>query len=721
MTRAEIYRVRERYFKEQYKYSRCPYKVYNYKTLNNVMYLKRAGQGHKGETYNDVIIMADTETSKETPGTQCKNYVVAWSISIRAFNSNIATLYGSKPSELVECFNIIKSHFEGDKTIIYFHNLAYDWTFLRKFMMKEWGTPENQLNIKSHYPLFVNFANGLMFRDSLILAQRKLEKWANDLDVEHKKAVGKWDYNKIRHQADIDSLSSDELDYIEHDTLSGVECIQKTMDALHKRVYSMPFTATGIPRENVRDLSKANRGRDWFKRCAPTYLQYKKLECLFHGGFTHANRHYLGHVIKSIHIYNQLIKCFDFVSCYPFQMLSKKYPSEKFGALGKPVTVDYILRNSEDYAFMFKLIISKPKLINDNIPMPCIQFSKCTKIINPVLDNGRVLCAEYLEIITNEIDLSIMAKQYDLTHAAVVDVEFSKKDYLPRWFTDYIYEVFKEKCALKGGDPVLYSIAKAKLNALYGLTAQKSVKAQIKELYTDALIDGIEWHNGEYRVDEEYDEEEEYNKYLKKFSSCLPYFIGCWVTSYAMASLFELGSCIGKDGMWLYSDTDSCYGYGWDEKKIEAYNKKCKKLLKANGYDAVKINGKEFWCGIAELDGEYEEFITVGAKRYACRKASDHKIKITVAGVPKKGAECLNNDLANFHKGFIFDGKTTGKLQHTYYYEDDIWIDENGNERGDSIDLSPASYELDIAGTFDWEKIFEEEIQMQVYEEGMYD
>ena len=721
MTRAEIYRVRERYFKEQYKYSRCPYKVYNYKTLNNVMYLKRAGQGHKGDTYNDVIIMADTETSKETPGTQCKNYVVAWSISIRAFNSNIVTLYGSKPSELVECFNIIKSHFEGDKTIIYFHNLAYDWTFLRKFMMKEWGTPENQLNIKSHYPLFINFSNGLMFRDSLILAQRKLEKWADDLDVEHKKAVGKWDYNKIRNQIDIDSLSSDELDYIEHDTLSGVECIQKTMDALHKRVYSMPFTATGIPRENVRELSKENRGRDWFKRCAPTYLQYKKLECLFHGGFTHANRHYLGHVIKAIHVYNQLIKCFDFVSCYPFQMLSKKYPSEKFGALGKPVTVDYILRNSEDYAFMFKLIISKPKLINDDIPMPCIQFSKCTKIINPVLDNGRVLCAEYLEIITNEIDLSIMAKQYDLTHAAVVDVEFSKKDYLPRWFTDYIYEVFKEKCALKGGDPVLYSIAKAKLNALYGLTAQKSVKAQIKELYTDALIDGIEWHNGEYRVDEEYDEEEEYNKYLKKFSSCLPYFIGCWVTSYAMASLFELGSCIGKDGMWLYSDTDSCYGYGWDEKKIEAYNKKCKKLLRANGYDAVVINGKEFWCGIAELDGEYEEFITVGAKRYACRKASDHNIKITVAGVPKKGAECLNNDLANFHKGFIFDGKTTGKLQHTYYYEDDIWIDENGNERGDSIDLSPASYELDIAGTFDWEKIFEEEIQMQVYEEGMYD
>ena len=72
------------------------------------MYLKRAGQGHKGETYNDVIIMADTETSKETPGIQCKNYVVAWSISIRAFNSNIFAFYFFRPRF---CFRIVMNCF----------------------------------------------------------------------------------------------------------------------------------------------------------------------------------------------------------------------------------------------------------------------------------------------------------------------------------------------------------------------------------------------------------------------------------------------------------------------------------------------------------------------------------------------------------------------------------------------------------------------------------
>ena len=78
---------------------------------------------------------------------------------------------------------------------------------------------------------------------------------------------------------------------------------------------------------------------------------------------------------------------------------------------------------------------------------------------------------------------------------------------------------------------------------------------------------------------------------------------------------------------------------------------------------------------------------------------------------------CLKDDLRNFHAGFIFDGITTGKLTHSYFYEDDITLDKNNNERGDSIDLSPCDYKLDSVRHVDWEKYFEEEIQMQVYDE----
>ena len=66
-----------------------------------------------------------------------------------------------------------------------------------------------------------------------------------DMQVDHLKSTGKWDYNKLRTQHD--TLSSDELEYIEHDTLAGVECIDKTIQALNKKIWSLPYTATRIP------------------------------------------------------------------------------------------------------------------------------------------------------------------------------------------------------------------------------------------------------------------------------------------------------------------------------------------------------------------------------------------------------------------------------------------------------------------------------------------
>lgn len=688
---------------------------FDFDIFAKIMYICRSGNGHKGEIYNDCIIMADTETSKETPGVQCRDYVVAWTISLRAFDTNIVTLYGQKPSDFVKCLKRMHERMPGDKTIIYWHNMQYDWVFIRKFIMREFGTPNKQLNVKSHYPLFINFNNGIMFRDSLILAQRKLEKWAEDLDVEHKKAVGSWDYDKKRNQNT--KLTKAELHYIENDTLAGVECIQKTMDTLHKHVYSMPYTATGIPREAVRNIGAEFNARDLFKRLAPDFRVYQILEMVYHGGYTHANRHFISRTTKGY------IVCLDFSSSYPFVMLSEKYPMEKFAPLDHDVSPEYILRNADRYAFIFKLVMLRPELKDKMIPMPALQVSKCTKTINMIEDNGRILQSEYAEIYTNETDLRIIHEQYQYK-AVCTEVYFAKKDYLPRWFTDYVYQCYKDKCELKNGDPVLYSIAKAKLNSLYGMCCQKCVKELIEEDY----------QTGEYKVKKDKEPSEIYEEYLKKYTSILPYSWGVWVTSYAFYNLHTLGKCVaeGEEAIWLYSDTDSCYSTKWDDEKVSSYNKKCKEKLLANGYGPVLVDGKEFWLGVAELDGEYSEFRTVGAKRYCCRyadtprnnkpdangKVKANKLKLTVAGVPKKGVTCLKDSIDSFHKGFVFDGETTGKLQHTYYYEEDIWIDKNGNERGDSIDLSPTTYILDDIDVPDWDKLWEDEIEMITYEEG---
>lgn len=704
--RARIHREREKLFRDNYHYTMAYYDDFNYGILSYIMYEKRAGRGDNS-TYNEVLIMADTETSKRTYEGIEENHVVCWSLSIRAFNQNIVTLYGGKPSELTETLSRIIEQFKGDKTIIYWHNMAYDWVFIRKFMFDKFGHPVHMLNTKPHYPIMIEWSNGIIFKDSLILSQRKLEKWAKDLDVEHQKSVGYWDYDKIRNQTDVFYLSESELEYIEHDTLAGVECLQKTMDNLHKHVYSIPATATGIPREDIRNIGKEHDAHENYKRQCPTYEQQMKLEQCYHGGFTHGNRHYLNTTIHAEQF--GMIEGLDFSSSYPFCLLAFKYPCEKFTPVDN-CKLDFIVFNSESYAYIFKLIMVKPRLKNKKIPMPCLQFSKCVKTINAVLDNGRILCADYVEIYLTEMDAKIINKFYTFEGHMCVEVECAKKEYLPRWYTDYVYECYKQKTILKDiGDgnysPVEYSIAKSKINCLYGMSVQKPIKENIIEDYETGLY-SIEENEGE----------ELYRKHINKKTSILPYSIGVWCTSYAMYNLFMLGECCKH---WWYSDTDSCYGSQWDFEKVDAYNERCKSLLKENGYGAVLFNNREYWLGIAERDKDsvYSEFRFMGAKRYCGRSVEDGQLHITIAGCPKAGYKCLNDDISNFKPLMVFDGKTTGKLQHTYFFTEGITIDAEGNEIGDSIDLSECSYVLDVADYVDFTELITDYVEIQVYDE----
>lgn len=813
MTGQELYEIRKTWLSRHHKYSMTYWNDFDYKVLENVMWHNKAGK-RKG-SYNDVIIMFDTETSKKPldldaiyenhilnvtdtvadelreilacndlkwnkeyntiakqkkmqkvgikitkDGTDSidilyhqltmsypsifpveyaeynmleniyhyldapdyidvkeigENHVVAWTISIRAFDMNIVTLYGHRPSELMTCIKNILDKFQGDETYMYAHNLPYDYWFLRRFFMSEFGHPTKQLNVKPHYPISVQFPNGLILKDSLILAQRKLEKWADDLNVEHKKAVGCWDYDKIRNQDD--EFTEDELKYIECDTLAGVECIQETLRTLNKSIYSIPYTATGIPRGDVQKLAKENGFKEKFLKMAPDFNQYRKLVELFHGGYTHANRHFIENTInEKIH---GIVQAFDFSSSYPFCLLCRKYPMEKFTP-EDDMSIEEIVEDSDENAYMFLFVAKNIRLKDKKHPMPYLQYSKKQDCINPLTDNGRVLRSDYFTIYLNEVDAKIILSQYTWDDAYCTEVEQASKDWLPKWFTDYIYKCYYDNKMYKGVDDVLYSISKAKTNSIYGLCVQRSIREIIEEVYKDYIDDkGVEHKSGEYII-KEYDEEtakKEYAKYLKRYTSVLPYFFGVWCTSYACENLHRLGSMCD---VWLYSDTDSVYGIGWHYDEVDAYNKECYDILTSRGYKPFKnAKGREFILGKAETEEDdlYKEFRVLGAKRYCGRhifgKHKD-KITITLAGVPKKGSECLNDDIKNFRTGMVFDGITTGKKMHTYFTVDDIYIDAYGNETGDSIDLSPCDY---LLSSIDMKDIYAYDIMTQIYDE----
>lgn len=694
------------------------YRLLDYKDINReilkdvlscVRVIKRGGKG-TNDPYNNCIIAADTETSKTCDDTYDKkgnykpqeNIVVAWTISVRSDEQNVCTIYGNKPSEFAKCLGMMQEVMQGEKTMVYFHNLAYDWVFLQRFLIADFGTPIHQLNTKPHYPISIEFDNGIIIRDSLIIAQKSLDRWANELEVEHRKACGKWDYDKRRSQNCV--FSADEIEYIENDTLALVECLDKLRLQLHKRVYSIPMTCTGIIREVVRKKGREYRAKNRFTRIAPSFEFYTQmlLPC-YHGGYTHNNRHAMGQIWGD---QETPVECFDFASSYPFRMLVDKYPCERFAEADEPMPYTDILKYSDTTAFIFKFIATGITLKDPFNPMPVLQYSKCIKTLDAETDNGRILCADYVEIIITEVDLELICKQYRFEKHACIDVHYAEKKPLPRWYRDIVWDCFKQKTLLKGGDPVEYALSKAKVNSLYGMLVQKSLRDEISEDY----------QTGDFTTKCQ-QTEEAYQTYLENFNSILPYYWGIYVTAYSLKALFELGSCIRSDGFWLYSDTDSVYGWGFDRDKIAEFNKVQIDRLKAAGYEGIEHNNRLYYPGIAELDGQYQEFIGLHSKCYAVRKM-DGNVKITVAGVPKIGAKCLGDDLANFKDGFVFPGKDTGKLTHYYVYRDDIYIAPDGTECGNSIDLHECDYVIglpDISDIFDL--VATEDIEVQVYGE----
>lgn len=677
-----------------HSYSYIYYLMWDYSFLEKCLSRKKAKK--KSATYSEVYMMFDTETSKHHQASKQlfgryetqSNHVVAWTLSIRAFNTNIVTLRGTKPSELVHCFKLIREYLKAEKFFVFAHNLNYDWQFTRRFIMRELGEPTYQLNVKSHYPVLIEFENGMILRDSLILAAVSLERWARNLNVEHQKAVGSWDYDLIRNQNHI--FTEEELHYIENDTLAGVECLNKLAKMLNDAVCTLPLTNTGIVRRIVQRIGKKKYAKKSFNKMLVTWEEYQILEQVFHGGYTHANRYMVGY------IWNDVI-CYDIKSSYPFCMMCKKFPMEKFARLDGRFTIKSIISDSKDTAFIFRLNAVGVKLKDPMYPMPPLQRFKCTDTVNDVVDNGYILSADYLSIYLTEIDLKRINECYTFEKYTITEVMAASKEYLPKWYRDIIWDIFRQKCELEHqikdlgeGDTVLYSLKKANLNSLYGMMVQKKITQDIKEQYEDSPFR----ESGENYLDE-IDMEAAYYEVDKSYNNILPYVWGVYVTAYAKEHLYEIAhSCLTDIHDWIYCDTDSIYSSSWDLEKVTEHNARCDEEMHQAGYDHFTIGERSFHLGAIDFDGKYPEFITQGSKRYAARK-EDGEIKITVAGVPKSAGSKSLDSLESFQDGYIFRGEDTGKKMLSYLYHE-IDVDDQGNEYADSIDMNPADYTLSV-------------------------
>lgn len=682
------------------------FKSYEFMHLFDGDFKRKSNAGHFTTIYEKIITL-DTETyvypDKEI------GFITDWTITIE----NDACLYGNHVKDLIKTIDrILDTLHADDKHLVrfYVHNFPYDYMFLRNHLLERYGEPDRSLAVKSHRYIFMQWSGqGLEFRDSQILTQRSLERLCVDMGTQEK-AVGTWDYKKIR--TPDSKRTAKEIAYVCTDTIALCKALRKYITDRGCNICNVPLTNTGFIRNRARTLSrKDKKWRKQFESMQLDLKQYKQLLECYHGGYTHANRYFVNRLI------NKKMMCYDFASSYPSVLCYEKYPMTNF-VYTDGLSLDDILELKEDFAFSGYLRLTNVRLKKD-CAMPPMAFHKAKVCIFPEnsgktlksqyaknLDNGKIVNADIVIYPFTDPDLEVILSSYTYEKADVASVMRAKKDFLPDWITNYIMELYKNKSTLKHSDPVLYMISKGELNGIYGMMVQRIIQEDIKEDFLSGA-----WSS----CMSEEKEQELLDKFYKSRNSFLPYQWGVWCTAYAQKNLFELGACTKK---WIYSDTDSVKGFEWDKKKLDNYNEKIIAKSNDRNLGLVNFNGELFRLGIADFDGEYTRFITMGSKRYAYIEKD--KLHITVAGVPKDGIFCMN-DIYDFHKGFKFTNSK--KFQENFKKENPtkvpkwkmkteyinisgiqkIKIDGCMIEYGCSIRLSDTEYELDHTIPYDQE------------------
>ena len=521
--------------------------------------------------------------------------------------------------------------------IIWVHNLSYEFHFLTNIL-----TWDSVFARSSHKPIKAKpkeYPN-IEFRCTYMLTRLSLATWGEQLGVA--KMVGDLDYDKLR--TPLTKLTDKELKYCEMDCLV-VEAGIKSYLKKYKKQRFIPMTQTGTVRQEVKEILMCDEEYvKKIKRLVPkSPEEYKRLQTVFAGGYTHANRYWSGQTIEGH------IEHYDFASSYPTVMVAEKYPMTPWLYLGSEMPSE---DSFEDYAYILILKFSQLKSISLNT---YIQASK-VNAKNMKLDNGRVISADELTITITEQDYITIKNNYEWEDLEVIKAYRSKKDYLPKPFVEYILELYANKTELKDveGKEELYMQSKQYINSMFGMCVTAIVQAEVELVGDEWIVKPLTRDFVQHKLEQLSQSNPREKRYF------LSYSWGCWVTAYARRNLWKcIESC---DHDVLYCDTDSIFVLGKHD--FSWYNdditKKLKTACKKQNLDFNKTRpktpkGKEKPLGIFDSEDSCIEFKTLGAKRYVERREGDGKLHLTVSGINKGAVELLNDDIDNFEDGFNFD------------------------------------------------------------------
>lgn len=587
----------------------------------------------------DSSISSDTYNEEYTAGA----VVYIWMMGI-----NDTVLYGRELDELPKLLQKIRANILPEATpIIYVHNLAYDFQFIR-----------NVLDVSDMFARQIRKpmkfkANGFEFRCSYMLTRLSLDAWAKSLHIQGiQKQMGLLDYTTLRTPKT--KMTPDELKYCKFDIICMYYGLKKFVEK-YGSLDKIPLTQTGEVRKVVQDMYKKDNGHRWrMTDLQPkTVSEYKRLRAVFMGGDTHANR-------KNACKVHRNVASFDKTSDYPYQCCAEKFPGTKFVKVSRNLS----MIDPENYAY---IIMARMHGVTSKISSTYIPRSHCVAVSRGTYDNGRVVNAECVTMAMTEQDYWIINQAYDIKKWEVISVYRSRKKYLDKRYIEYILDLYKYKTTLKG-DPEqadLYAQSKQFINSLYGL------------MVTDILMSDVVFKDGRWQEPKKLTEEDVQNKLddiqRRWYKNAVAYQFGVWVTAYARRELWEMILLCGDDE--CYHDTDSVKMIHY-EKYIDAFKAKDKIMDRklrsmCDFYDIdfertrpLKPNGKPAPLGHWDFEAVYRQAKFEGAKKY-CYNFRNGDIHITVAGVPKSAA-CQLTNIKQFKDGLIFNRETCGKKLVTY-------------------------------------------------------
>jgi hypothetical protein len=581
---------------------------------------------------------------------------------------------------------------EDRRLAVYVHNLPYEFQFIRKRF--NW---DKVFLIDDRKPVYSR-SDGIEFRCMLKLAGgRALGTVAKDLQkYKVEKMVGDLDYSV--HRTPLTPLTEKELKYCENDIRICLSYIQEKIEQ-DGDITKIPLTNTGYVRQYCRKecFKRWKKYRNLISSLTISGEEYGQLKRAFQGGFTHANHRWVEKVLEHVGSY-------DLTSAYPSVMLLEQFPMSRATLVDRKLTTDEFLEYLTNYCCMFDLEVSNitPKLHQDHP----ISSSKCQILEHPLLDNGRVVYADRLRTTITEQDYFTYRLFYDWEEERIDNLRIYEKGYLPKQLVIAVLELYRRKTELKGvkGMELEYMIAKNMLNAAYGMMVTDIVRPEYDYVFD---IFNKKQPNLEESIGH-------YNNDIKRF---LYYPWGVWVTAYCRANLFSAIYACGSD--YVYADTDSVKILNPEKhtEYFENYNAeilhKIERVSKFRGQDPEMYmpknpKGRKCILGVWDFEGVFDEFKTLGAKRYLYREGDEYTL--TVAGTnKKKSCEYLvstGEPFNNFTHKLKIPAEHTGK--NTLTYIDDvitgILVDQNGipyeYEELSSVHMEAAEYNLSLSEDF---------------------